>query len=254
MVARYSPDQIDEYNLNREKWLDRTNDFFDTILSRKYLNEKAGMYAREGLSRRLGYLDHALVSLAEVYPPNLARPSRSRVRNAELLIQALIMNIFGAIDNLAWIWAFERGVTRKDGTALRPSEIVFTGSRANQLYLSLTPPVQAVINESSEWFEGIGAYRNGVAHQIPIYIPRLLTKYDYQQAEVMNRAIDAAMVEGDVEAVVSIMHDIEKLGDYGAMMALSADHPPIMLHPQLVCDLATVVNLGETIFAELNNQ
>lgn len=190
--------------------------------------------------------------MSEVYPPNLAHACRDIVRDAELLIQAFIMNVFGALDNLALIWALERKILRRDGNALSRTETVFVGSRRKVIYDSLTPNIKAIIDDASEWFAQIGAYRHGVAHQIPVYIPRLFSNADLADAERLGAAIEAELANGERATAFQLMDERHQLGDYGGWMALGGKDRPMMLHPQMVCDLATVVNLAEVIFVELD--
>ena len=249
---QYSEEQLWDYETDRLEWLDRADKLRDTVLLWLFRSARAEKIARTGFVRRIGYLEHALVRLSEIYPPNLTGASRDIVRDAELLLQVFVMNVFGAIDNLAFIWALERKVTAPDGRQLSKQETVFIGTRSKQIRESLTPMVRSTIDSASEWFKLIGAYRHGVAHQIPIYIPRLLTKEDQQEAEGLDLALKAAFADGDRSKWGELFDKRHTLGDFGGLMALDGVEKPLVLHPQVVCDLATVVELGEVIFKELN--
>lgn len=249
---RYSEEQLWDYEADRLEWLDRADKLRDTVLLRLFRSPRAEEIARTGFVRRIGYLEHALVRLSEFYPPNLTSASRDIVRDAGLLLQAFVMNVFGAIDNLAFIWALERNVTAPDGRQLSKQETVFIGTRGKQIRESLTPLVRSAIDNASEWFKLVGAYRHGVAHQIPIYIPRLLTKKDQQEAESLDLSLKAAFADGDRSKWDDLFDKRHRLGDFGGLMALDGVEKPLMLHPQVVCDLATVVELGEVIFKELH--
>jgi hypothetical protein len=109
-AGQYAAEQIEEYEQNKNLWMERADGLLTTILSYDFKVERAGEFARTGFGRRLGYLEHAMRRMGEVYPPNCSGASREQVRDAELILQAFVMNVFGAIDNLAWIWALERGV------------------------------------------------------------------------------------------------------------------------------------------------
>ncbi len=251
-MRRYTDEQIRDYEEGRREWMRRGDDLTDTALSYPFQNLRAEQFSREGFVRRLNYLDHAMYRLADIYPPNLIKASRGTVRDAELLVQSFVMNVFGAIDNLAWVWVLERGIKRPDGKELRRTEVVFDGPQACTLVESLTPALHTVICEGGEWFKALRTYRDGVAHQIPIYIPRLLNEDEAQKATNLSIAINEAVAARSHKLVHDLLDERSSLGDYGAFMALNGEQSPMMLHPQMVCDLATVVNLGETLFAELN--
>ena len=252
-MRNYTDEQIEDYEEGRREWLRRGDELTDNALSYSCKNRRAEQFLREGFVRRLSYLEHAMFRLADIYPPNLVKASRDTVRDAELLVQSFVMNVFGAIDNLAWVWVLERGVTRPDGQELSRTEVVFYGPRARTLLASLTPALGAVINDSGEWFKALRTYRDGVAHQIPIYIPRLLNNDEAEKSARLGVAIDEAITARNLRLMSELLDERNHLGHYGAFMALNGEQLPMMLHPQMVCDLATVVNLGETLFSELNS-
>ncbi|HEY0414469.1 MAG TPA: hypothetical protein VGD66_15145 [Allosphingosinicella sp.] len=232
--------------------MERADGLLTTILTYAFQVERAGEFARTGFGRRLGCLEHAMKKMDTVYPPNSPDASRDQVRDAELILQAFVMNVFGAIDNLAWIWALERRVTGAKAQALYPAEICFVGPRSGWMVASLLPPVVAAIDNAKEWFNQIGAYRHGVAHQIPIYIPRLFSADDAKTSEELGAAINEAIAAGDTKRMLPLLNRRHSLGNYGAYMALNGEQRPMLLHPQMVCDLATVVELGEIIMSELS--
>jgi hypothetical protein len=189
---------------------------------------------------------------ADICPPNSKNASRDTVGDAELLLQSFMMNVFGAIDNLVWVWALERDVKSPNGNELPRTEIVFDGPRAKTLRSSLTPALKTNIDDSKGWFEALRTYRDGVAHQIPIYIPRLLNRDEFEEAERLSKGMDEAIAKSHSRRLFELMDKRHNLGDYGALMALSGEHVTFVLHPQMVCDLAIAVNLGETMFSELS--
>lgn len=250
-MRNYTDDQLEEYESDRFKWLRRSDELADTVLSHSFSSPRAEQFSREGFVRRLKNLDHAMNRLADVYPPNTLKAPRDTIRDAELLLQSFVMNIFGAIDNLAWVWALECEITRPNGKALSRLEVAFYGQQAKTLFKSLTPALVEVINEGNDWFKALRSYRDGVAHQIPIYIPRLYDNDEAEKAEQINVAINDAIATRNHTLMGELMDQRFHLGDYGAVMALCGKQQTILLHPQMICDLATVVNLGEIMFLEL---
>jgi hypothetical protein len=251
-MRRYTDKQIVDYEKGRQDWINRAEELRYTVLCYSFNDPRAQKFSREGFFRRLITLDHAMRRLAEIYPPNTRNASRDTVRDVEILLQSFVMNVFGAIDNLAWIWAFERGVRHPCGKELRRTQVVFDGGGAGRLYDSLTPALKQMIIEAKDWLNALRDYRNGVAHQIPIYIPRLLNEDEVKKAACLNVAINDAIVARNYGLVNELFVKHNNLGDYGAVMALSAEHREHIFHAQMVCDLATVVELGETLFSELN--
>lgn len=251
MVKKYSNEELEQLDQDRLEWTRRGEILLDRVLSRKYVDVQAEIYARQGLCRRLGYLDHALLRLHDLYPPNTLNASRYTVRDVELLLHSFVMNVFGAIDNLAWVWVLERGVKGKKGKPLSPSERVFLGEKSQFVLDSLTPKVKSIIQDAGPWFAEIGNYRHGIAHQIPLYIPRCFREEDLNELKNIDHLIEIAIAEGDSKTVLRLNYERAHLGGYGPYMALSGVHRKILLHAQTICDLATVVNLGEAMFESL---
>jgi len=249
----YSPDQIAELENDLLDWLQRSDKLSDLAVCFPYSNTDARKFATQGLSRRLKYLEHALKRVFEIYPMNASRMDREVVREAELLLQAFCMNVFGAIDNLAWVWVTERAVTKEEGRELSHFEVVFDGKKAKILRASLTAKVLTEVEAAEGWFQVLRSYRDGIAHQIPIYIPRLIDPSMAQQWNEHNRGIEKAILSKAFDQADQLMDELPAIGDYGSLMALCDKHSPLMLHPQMICDLATVVNLGEAIFGDLHS-
>jgi hypothetical protein len=60
----------------------------------------------------------------EAIPPERTdRPSRDELTDATISIQSFIFNVFGAVNNLAWIWMAENGQKRRDGTPIRDAYV-----------------------------------------------------------------------------------------------------------------------------------
>jgi hypothetical protein len=67
-------------------------------------------------------------------------PDRDNVVDATIAIQAFTMNAFGCLENIAWIWLYEKDVKNGDGTELDPMEV---GLGKKKLRKALTQQFQA---------------------------------------------------------------------------------------------------------------
>ncbi len=95
----------------------------NTLLERYILldlkNPRAQEFARQGFPRRLKVMVRCIVNVFEHIPPERTElPSRNELSDATINIQSFVFNVFGAIDNLAWIWMHENGQKRNDGTPI----------------------------------------------------------------------------------------------------------------------------------------
>jgi hypothetical protein len=75
-------------------------------------NQRAREYAQHGFGRRIGTLSKSIRNLYEIIPPQTVEvPDRELLYDAQINIQACVANIYGSIDNLAWIWVYEKDLT-----------------------------------------------------------------------------------------------------------------------------------------------
>jgi hypothetical protein len=80
-------------------------------------NPRAKEFATQGYPRRLKVMVRCMDNVFTTIPPDRETlPSRDELSDATLNIQSFVFNVFGSIDNLAWIWVSEKGQKRADGT------------------------------------------------------------------------------------------------------------------------------------------
>lgn len=66
-------------------------------------------YATHGFLRRFNTMRHCIERVFAILPPEQdQRPSDAVLFDATIFLQAFIMKLFGALDNLAWIWVSEK--------------------------------------------------------------------------------------------------------------------------------------------------
>jgi len=86
--------------------------------------------------------------------------------DAEINIQAFLANVYGSIDNLAWIWVFERDLA---GTI--PRRHIGLGKDNKRVRMSFSTDLLEYLDGLDEWFDYLSDFRHALAHRIPVYIP-----------------------------------------------------------------------------------
>ena len=87
-------------------------------------NSKSIEYMLHDFLRRLGTLQRCIQNIYFVYSPDRSDvPSRNKCVDLAINLQSFIFNVYGCIDNLAWIWAIEKQLTTDVGGSLRPLDI-----------------------------------------------------------------------------------------------------------------------------------
>ena len=253
MASYFSDTQIAEFYQGKDAANRAFADLRERYMMRGYKNAKAGEHALHGLSRRLGTLIRSINLVFECLPPELdAIPERDTVIDATIAIQSFVLNTFGCLDNLAWIFVHEKGVTKADGTALDPQGVSL-GSKAVRAKFS--KEFNAYIDSRDDWFKEIKDFRDALAHRIPLYIPPFIVGPDVMdEYNRLERDSGEALRAGKLEEYDRLQADQKKLGRFRPWMTHSRTEnaPSIVFHPQLLADFNTVDEFGREMLKEFS--
>jgi len=141
-----------------------------TFLLDSWTDKLASEHAAHGFCRRVTTLGRCIHNVFELIPPEKeGLPERDVVTDTEINLQAFLFNVFGALDNLAWIVRQEKGLMKPNGKSLGFDD---TGLGPKKLIRSLVSGKLATYLASFDpWFEYLEQFRHALAHQIPIYVP-----------------------------------------------------------------------------------
>ncbi len=251
----YSEDQQKELLEQRDRCKRLDFDLRLRFINRKYRTERGEEFAKHGFGRRLQTLAHCIIRVFEAIPPDFERPRRDEVQDATAFLQAFVINVFGAIDNLAHIWAAEAGVTRQNG---RPFAMLAIGFMPRQQEFRQTLPIEFsdYLIASEEWFAYLENYRHSLAHRIPLYIPPIaFTPEDGNRFKQVQAAKIEALRALKVDEWEELDRQEKQLGVFQPMMMHSYGEGarPMVLHPQMICDFLTVAEMSERILMALDN-
>ena len=227
----------------------------ESYVARNYKNSRAEEYARQGFSRRLESLVRCIDKIFEILPPDrIELPTSEELSDAAINIQAFVINVFGSIDNLAWIWVLEKSIKRNDGSPIRKSCV---GLREkNELVLgSFSPEFQEYLKGLNGWFDHLENFRHALAHRIPLYIPPYVVPKDkipaYQEledrmTEASNRRdfAEHERLSAEQKALVAfkpyMTHSFEEEAKY------------VAFHAQLLADFNIIEGLGQKMLEALD--
>jgi hypothetical protein len=83
----------------------------------RFEKETAWEYANQGFMRRVGTLRRCIENAFSLVPPETEEiPNRQMLHDAQINVQAFFANVYGCLDNLAWVWVYERAL---EGTVQR---------------------------------------------------------------------------------------------------------------------------------------
>jgi hypothetical protein len=252
----YSLDQITEFSEAREMWASRQKKLTHAFLLQSYRNDSSKVLATHGLLRRISTLSRCSNQVYNLIPPEKTSPTKDERDNAAIFLQAFIINIYGTFDNLARIWVSEMELRHPDGRELSHFQVGL-GPKCTYLRESFSDQLQNYLSGLDEWFGYLENYRHALAHRIPLYIPpkRLNDTEAAMHRELESQATNA-LKNHEFDLHEMLRDQQEQLGTFEPWIMHSfgqakEDAQPVMFHAQLICDLATVIEVAEKLATEL---
>ena len=246
----YSPEQIDQITHEKSKVLQRLIDLKMTLiyqLEPTLQSKKAREYLLHGICRRLDILHHSIINVFDIFPvtreDHLTEVERT---NIEINLHAFTINIYGLLDNVAWVFVFEnnledsiRGGRRSIGLFSKYTMKHFP-ERIKQYLCS---------DRMQSWYNNYAKnYRDALVHRIPPYVPPYaVDPKDAQRYRDYDSKISESMLVGDFDRVNKLRKDRDAIGTVsGAFLHSYYDHDaakPVMFHPQMLADSNTVMEI-----------
>jgi hypothetical protein len=253
MAGYFKPEQLADFHRGRGEVARQFAELRERFIVRKYRNERAREYATNGFGRRLGTLVLAIDQVYKILPPEREDiPERDEVVEATMAIQAFVLNTFGCLDNLAWIWVFEKNVKGKAGKELDRRQV---GMGSELVRKSFRPEFVEYLNERKDWFGNLKDFRDSLVHRIPLYIPPYIVTPDAaDEWNRLERESMEAVQRGDYAEYDRLQVEQKKLGKFRPWMthSLFEQSPSIVFHSQLLADYVTVDEFGRTMLEQLD--
>lgn len=226
----------------------------EAYLVHSYATPGGREYAAQGFARRVSLLARCIRMVFQALPPDREDfPEKDQLHDADIHIQAFIFNVFGAIDNLAWVWNFER-LTRPNGSRLNKSKV---GLRKKDVTLraTLSHEFNAYLDTLEDWFELLDDFRHALAHRIPLYVPPYgLAPAQADAFNELELRMNEAMKARDYDTHDLLSAEQKKLVRFQPLMLHSFNEDPklVPFHVQMLADFKTIDQLGWKMLEELS--
>lgn len=216
----------------------------------RFRNEQAKHYAQQGFARRIQVLRRCINNVFKIIPPGTVKvPSKARLYDAQINIQAFLANTYGIVDNLAWIWVYERGLSESI-----PRQHVGLRKENKSVRNSLSVELQTYLDAMEEWFEYLAEFRHALAHRIPVYIPPgMVPQQNVDTYNAITLQMTDALNQMRPHDYERLLEEQTKLLVFQPLIAHSTveTKAPYVFHAQLIADFLTVEALGEKMLDEL---
>lgn len=251
LVPFYSDKDLTRLEENLAALEGRHNRMMFAVMGLRLHQEKAREYAWHGFMRRFGTLRRCIEnSFALISPATDIIPEKQVLDDAQINVQAFFANVYGSIDNLAWVWVCERGLEQ----TIARSRIGFRVQN-KEMRATLSPEFRNYLTSRDGWMDHVIEYRDALAHRIPLYIPpgsvrpRDLVSYNDLERQIN----DAIYRHQDPTEYRRLLGEQSRLLFFQPMITHSAvetsAHYP--LHAQMIADFLTMEEFGYKMFDQL---
>lgn len=247
----FSREALKQFHEQRSELAGKCQRLMTRYVSRIYKDPQAREHAPQGFSRRIEALVRCLDNVFRTLPPDLAGlPTREALLDATINLQSFVFNVFGSLDNLAWIWVSENGLTKKDGSRL-PDTRIGLGNGNKLVRGSFSNDFQKHLTGLDGWFDYLEGFRHALAHRIPLYIPPYVVSPEKEDA--YKTLETRLMIESDPEEYERLSAEQKALATFVPCMTHSYEEKakPVVFHSQMLIDFLTVEEIAHKILEEL---
>lgn len=244
---KYSPDQIIELRRGQVEVQNALQDLVSDLLGNLAPTlkvDKAREYLTQGVCRRLRIIQRSVRNIFALHPVDRTEVlSDDEHSNLGINLHAFLIHTHGIPDNLAWVYVLENKLVLK-------AEQV--GLFKKETKEELPDAVRQYVNSApiSSWHKNYAkSFRDALAHRIPPYIPPfVITSRNADRYNELQLQINTATVKGEFDQALALSEEQGSLGEIALAYAHSlTEGSPMILHPQVIADARTLVEIINTI-------
>ena len=241
----FAPNILKTLSENIDSVRSRNDALAELYVVYQYRTGAGREYATHGFLRRVRMLTHCIEKIFTFLPPDQDDiPDDDILLDATIYIQAFLINVFGALDNLAWVWVKEKGLEIENNK-------IGLGKKCKTVRRSFSLEMRNHLVGLEGWLENLIDFRDALAHRIPLYVPPYcVPKANLDAYENLSAQ---KLATQPLDAYNRIKSEQIKLVEYQPVIkhTLNDGKPPIVFHFQLLQDFLILEELGRKIMVEL---
>lgn len=251
----FSEHNVKELEKAQTEALQKYEPLLRTLLQRTFSNPIAKEFATHGFGRRLKTLYSCMENIYEICPPRINRKLFPKEReDLQINLQAFILNVYGALDNLAWVWVKEKNILNNKRQPLGFRQIGLT-KKCKIVRNSFSPDFQNHLNTHDDWFSYLEGFRHSLAHRIPLYVPPyILNPEEAERENELNKQGWELVLNFRDNELAKVEDEINQLGKFVPLMthSFSEKSPHAIFHVQIIADWNTVIEISNKFMKELD--
>ena len=250
----YAPNEIENMLQTLLGLEERGLNLITSMMEFPYKSAKAREYAVKGFGRRTYTIYRCIANVFRLLPPDqIAIPDE--LADVEINLQSFVANAFGALDNLAWVWAYEN--SERTGAPLPAKLAVGLREKNKDLRLMLSDELKRLLDGCSDWLRYLEEYRDLLAHRVPLYVvPYIVHPENGPEYDRLRRLIEIAATRDDDEGYTALRHSQSQLKEFKPVMIHSIDEAigHIPFHRQMLDDFFTLETIATKMLEDMQSK
>lgn len=254
-MTYFSEEDLKEIQNGYSEIEDKYEAILISMTSHPWKNERAKEFALHGFTRRIGIMKRCIDNVFRITPPaNVQRLEKEDRSDLVINLQAFIANVYGAFDNLAWIWIQEKDIRGKNNQPLTQTQIGFS-EKYVAFRKSLPQEIEDYLNSDRHkaWFSYLEGFRHSLAHRIPLYVPPyVLNEAEIKKEKELEAKRMPLLKAHKFDEYESLSSEIDELGKFVPWMTHSfvENSPQAVFHVQMLADWNTIEEIANKFMAE----
>ncbi len=206
--------------------------------------DEAKEYLTHGVMRRMGIIKRSIENVFTIFPiERIKLLSMDELRDVDINLHAFYINIFGLLDNMAWVFIHEKQLTAEISK-------MSVGLYKKKMQKYLMEEFRHYLNSErmKKWHtEYLKNYRDALSHRIPLYVPpKTLTPEQASQVEQIENKIADCWDPLDLDMIEKLHKEHDSIGDICFLIKHAfSESKSIVLHAQLIADFNTIEEIVE---------
>lgn len=243
MVTYYSFEIQQEMRRELSSTLSALDNLIFHVANDQFNNEGSNKFAKHGVGRRIRLVYHSLRNIFAVIPTNSSEliPDENLI-NASINLQSFLSNLYGILDNIAWVWYYENPELHT--IFERHKQQIGLTRKHSQFRKHLPKPFLNTLKQNDNWISFIKEIRDALAHQIPLYIiPAMVDEKNKDIYYELDNQKLSCIISRDFDTFDKIEKQQRSMSYFHPywIKETKGETTPMVLHPQAISDAKTII-------------
>jgi hypothetical protein len=210
-------------SLARLKRAHRAGDLAGCLVGRKIVeSENIHRHLVFGLARRLRLLQRSYDFFVGLIERGGGKPLHGAVQqDAQIHLNSFYVQIRGSLDNMAWAFLHSRNAHIDEEDKNQRKKANLRGKDFLRDMRSVDVKLADYVESIYPWFDDLKAFRDPIAHRVPIYTPpsAMTSQQQQESKDAFQETFQLIQAGGDDEGIKAAMVNLKGIGTYIPMIS-----------------------------------